>query len=64
MGDLFDEDDHRMWVREIECDICQLTMRDWTCWPPNNITFDRDRMSTDVGIALAKMWNRRRGLER
>lgn len=63
MSDLYDEDDRRMWVREIECDICQLTMRDWTGWPGRNMTFNRGQMSADVGHSLAKMWNTRAALE-
>lgn len=60
MSDLFDEDDRRMWVREIECDVCQVTMRDWTGWPKRNVTFDRDWMSAHVGASLARMWNHRK----
>lgn len=57
MSDLNDEDDRRMWVRYIACDVCELEMRDWTCLTPK--PFDRKQMSDEVGAALAKRWNNR-----
>lgn len=59
MGDLFDEDERRFWVREITCEVCELTMRDWVGFPPRGVPFDRHRMSFEVGEALTEKWNRR-----
>jgi len=58
MSDLDDEDDRRMWVRYIECETCDLKMRDWTGWPHE--AFDRTALSETVGASLTKAWNRRK----
>lgn len=59
MTDLDDEDERRVWVRYIECETCDLKMRDWTGWPPKGVPFDREKMSGTVAASLSAMWNRR-----
>lgn len=56
MSELEDEDDRRLWVRYIECETCDLKMRDWTGW---TTPFDRQKMSDTVEVSLSSMWNRR-----
>lgn len=56
MSELDDEDEGRMWVRYIECETCEVKMREWAGW---NIPWNRQYISDQVEKALAAKWNRR-----
>lgn len=56
MSEMDDEDDRRVWVREIHCETCDLKMRDHLPW---HNSFERAVWSDRIEQSLMKMWNRR-----
>lgn len=61
MTELDDEDDRRIWTRYIECEVCDLKMRDYAVWPKGTMLFTREDLSVQVGKTLTNMWNTRAG---
>ena len=59
MSELDDEDDRRIWTRYVECEVCDLKMRDYAVWPRGTMLFTREMLSTQVGKTLTTMWNTR-----
>lgn len=58
MHGLVDEDDRRFWVRTIECDTCDITMREGISWGLYK-TMTPEEAEDHVGKSLAAKWNRR-----